>query len=89
MKMADNEVKSTNNLELKDRLIAINRVTKVIKGGHTLNFTAIVIVGNEGGIVGWGLGKVDEITAAITKGIEAVKRNLIKAPVHKDTIPHE
>ena len=57
MKMANNRVKSTNDLELKDRLVAINRVTKVTKGGRTFSFAAIVVVGNEDGIVGWGLGK--------------------------------
>jgi len=84
-----NKVKSTNDLELKDRLVAINRVTKVTKGGRTFSFAAIVVVGNEDGIVGWGLGKAGEVTAAIAKGIEAAKKNLIKVPVHKGTIPHE
>ena len=60
-----NRVKSTGDLELKDRLVAINRVTKVTKGGRTFTFAAIVVVGNEDGIVGWGLGKANEVTAAI------------------------
>jgi len=85
----NNKVKSTNDLELKDRLVAINRVTKVTKGGRTFSFAAIVVVGNEDGIVGWGLGKAGEVTAAISKGVEAAKKNLIKVPVHKGTIPHE
>jgi len=85
----NNKVKSTNDLELKDRLVAINRVTKVTKGGRTFSFAAIVVVGNEDGIVGWGLGKAGEVTAAIAKGIEAAKKNLIKVPVYKGTIPHE
>jgi len=85
----NNKVKSTNDLELKDRLVAINRVTKVTKGGRTFSFAAIVVVGNEDGIVGWGLGKAGEVTAAIAKGVEAAKKNLIKVPVHKGTIPHE
>jgi small subunit ribosomal protein S5 len=84
-----NTVKSTNDLELKDRLVAVNRVTKVTKGGRTFSFAAIVVVGNEDGIVGWGLGKAGEITAAISKGIEAAKKNLIKVPVLNGTIPHE
>lgn len=84
-----NRVKSTNDLELKDRLVAINRVTKVTKGGRTFSFAAIVVVGNEDGIVGWGLGKAGEVTTAIAKGVEAAKKNLIKVPVHKGTIPHE
>ena len=69
--MANNRVKSTNDLELKDRLVAINRVTKVTKGGRTFSFAAIVVVGNEDGIVGWGLGKAGEVTTAIAKGVEA------------------
>ncbi len=85
----NNKVKSTNDLELKDRLVAINRVTKVTKGGRTFSFAAIVVVGNEDGIIGWGLGKAGEVTSAIAKGVEAAKKNLIKVPVHKGTIPHE
>ena len=85
----NNRVKSTNDLELKDRLVAINRVTKVTKGGRTFSFAAIVVVGNEDGIVGWGLGKAGEVTTAIAKGVEAAKKNLIRVPVHKGTIPHE
>lgn len=85
----NNRVKSTSDIELKDRLVAINRVTKVTKGGRTFTFAAIVVVGNEDGIVGWGLGKANEVTAAIVKGVEAAKKNLIRVPVHKGTIPHE
>ena len=84
-----NKVKTTNDLELKDRLVAINRVTKVTKGGRTFSFSAIVVVGNEDGIVGWGLGKAGEVTAAIAKGTEAAKKNLIKVPLLNGTIPHE
>ena len=85
----NNRVKSTNDIELKDRLVAINRVTKVTKGGRTFTFAAIVVVGNEDGIVGYGLGKANEVTTAIAIGVEAAKKNLIKVPVHKGTIPHE
>ncbi len=85
----NNRVKSTNDLELKDRLVAINRVTKVTKGGRAFSFSAIVVVGNEDGIVGWGLGKANEVTTAIAKGVEAAKKNLIKVPLFKGTIPHE
>ncbi len=82
-------VKSTQDLELKERLVAVNRVTKVTKGGRTMTFAAIVVVGNEDGIVGYGLGKAGEVQAAIAKGTEAAKKNLIKVPVLKGTIPHE
>lgn len=79
----------TTDLELKDRLVAINRVTKVTKGGRNFSFSAIVVVGNEDGVVGWGLGKANEVTTAIAKGVEAAKKNLIKVPVINGTIPHE
>jgi small subunit ribosomal protein S5 len=79
----------TTDLELKDRLVAIQRVTKVTKGGRHFSFAAIVVVGNENGIVGYGLGKAGEVTAAISKGIEDAKKNLVKVPVYKGTIPHE
>ena len=85
----NNRVKSTNDLDLKDRLVAINRVTKVTKGGRSFSFAAIVVVGNENGVIGWGLGKANEVQAAIAKGVEAAKKNLIRVPVHKGTIPHE
>lgn len=78
-----------SDLELKDRLVAINRVTKVTKGGRTFSFAAIVVVGDGNGIVGWGLGKANEVTTAIAKAVEAAKKNLIKVPVLKGTIPHE
>ncbi|MBE6305242.1 MAG: 30S ribosomal protein S5 [Bacteroidales bacterium] len=84
-----NRVKSTNDLELQDRLVAINRVTKVTKGGRAFTFAAIVVVGDGKGIVGWGLGKANEVQAAIAKGVESAKKNLIRVPVHKGTIPHE
>ena len=85
----NNRVKSTNDIELVDRLVAVNRVTKVTKGGRAFSFAAIVVVGNGDGVVGWGLGKAGEVTAAIAKGIEAAKKNLIKVPVLKGTIHHE
>lgn len=88
--MARNKrVQVSNDAELKDRLVAINRVTKVTKGGRTFSFTAIVVVGDENGLIGWGLGKAGEVPAAIAKGVEAAKKNLIKVPVLKGTVPHE
>ena len=78
MAKRNNRVKSTGDLELKDRLVAINRVTKVTKGGRTFTFAAIVVVGNEDGVVGWGLGKANEVQAAIAKGVGAAKKNLIR-----------
>ena len=84
-----NRVKTTNDLELQERLVAVNRVTKVTKGGRTFTFAAIVVVGNGNGIVGWGLGKAGEVTAAISKATESAKKNLIQVPVSKGTIPHE
>ena len=74
MAKKNNQVKTTNDLELQDRLVAINRVTKVTKGGRAFSFAAIVVVGNGDGIIGWGLGKANEVTAAIAKGVEAAKR---------------
>ncbi len=79
----------TTDLVLEDRLVAINRVTKVTKGGRTFSFSAIVVVGDKNGIVGHGLGKANEVTTAIAKGVEDAKKNLIKVPIIKGTIPHE
>jgi small subunit ribosomal protein S5 len=87
--MAMNKVKINTDVELKDRLVAINRVTKVTKGGRTFTFAAIVVVGDGKGVIGWGLGKAGEVTAAIAKGVESAKKNLVKVPVLKGTVPHE
>ena len=84
-----NKVRVNSDVELKDRLVAINRVTKVTKGGRTFTFAAIVVVGDGNGVIGWGLGKAGEVTAAIAKGVESAKKNLVKVPVLKGTIPHE
>ncbi len=82
-----NRVKSAD-IELKDKLVAVNRVTKVTKGGRTFSFSAIVVVGDENGIVGHGLGKAKEVTEAISKGIDDAKKNLIKVPITHGTVPH-
>ena len=89
--MADINVKKvkTTDLELKDRLVAVQRVTKVTKGGRHFSFAAIVVVGDENGVVGYGLGKANEVTTAISKGIEDAKKNLVRIPLSKQTIPHE
>ena len=89
--MANANIKrvKSSEIEFKDRLVSINRVTKVTKGGRAFTFAAIVVVGNENGVVGYGLGKASEVQAAIAKGIEDAKKNLIKVPVLKGTIPHE
>lgn len=84
-----NKVKVNSDAELKDRLVKINRVTKVTKGGRTFTFAAVVVVGDCNGVIGYGLGKAGEVTAAISKGTEAAKKNLVKVPVLKGTIPHE
>ena len=83
------KVKVNSDVELKDKLVAINRVTKVTKGGRTFTFAAIVVVGDGNGTIGWGLGKAGEVQQAIAKGTEAAKKKLIKGPVLKGTIPHE
>lgn len=83
-----NRVKA-GDLELKDKVVAINRVVKTTKGGRAFSFSALVVVGNENGVVGHGLGKAKEVQEAITKGIEDAKKNLVKIPIIHGTIPHE
>ena len=79
---------ASSDVELKDKLVAVNRVTKVTKGGRTFSFSAIVVVGDENGIVGHGLGKAKEVTEAIAKGIDVAKKNLIRVPILHGTVPH-
>lgn len=88
--MAKSNVKrvKSSEIELKDKLVAINRVTKVTKGGRTFTFSAIVVVGNENGVVGHGLGKAKEVTTAIAKGIDDAKKSLVKVPIVNGTVPH-
>jgi small subunit ribosomal protein S5 len=76
-------------LDLKDTVVSINRVTKVVKGGKNLSFSALVVVGDAHGVVGFGVGKAREVPSAIKKGIEAAKKNLIRVPLIGTTIPHE
>jgi small subunit ribosomal protein S5 len=89
--MANANVKrvKSSEIEFKDKLVSIQRVTKVTKGGRTFSFSAIVVVGNESGVVGHGLGKAKEVTSAIAKGIDDAKKNLVKVPVLNGTLPHE
>lgn len=83
-----NRVKA-NELELQEKVVAINRVVKTTKGGRAFSFSALVVVGNGSGVVGHGLGKAKEVQEAITKGIDDAKKNLIKVPVMNGTIPHD
>ena len=78
-----------SQMEMKDTVVSINRVTKVVKGGKNLSFSALVVVGDGHGIVGFGVGKAKEVPSAIKKGIEAAKKNLIRVPLSGVTIPHQ
>lgn len=78
-----------NELELQEKVVAINRVVKTTKGGRAFSFSALVVVGNGNGVVGHGLGKAKEVQEAITKGIDDAKKNLIRVPVMHGTIPHD
>jgi len=88
--MAEREIRKTNATEstFEEKLVSVQRVTKVTKGGRTFSFSAVVVIGNGNGVVGYGLGKAKEATAAIQKGAEDAKKHLIKVPVLKGTIPH-
>src|ERR1051325_8093270 len=88
MTQSNNRVKGSE-LELTDKVVAINRVVKTTKGGRAFSFSALVVVGDGNGVVGHGLGKAKEVQEAITKGIDDAKKNLIRVPVMKGTIPHE
>lgn len=83
------ELVKPGGLELKDRLVGVQRVTKVTKGGRAFGFSAIVVVGDENGVVGHGLGKSKEVATAIAKAIEDAKKNLVRIPLHKGTLPHQ
>ncbi len=90
--MAKSSVQKVRNIgeaELKEKLVNLNRVAKVTKGGRTFSFAAVVVVGDGNGMVGQGLGKARDVQEAIAKGATDAKKNLIKVPVYKGTIPHE
>lgn len=86
---AKEKPKAAEQSEFKDKLVALNRVAKVTKGGRTFSFAAIVVIGDGEGTIGHGLGKAREVSSAITKAIDDAKKNLVKVPVYKGTIPHE
>ena len=83
------EIIKPAGLDLKDKLVSIQRVTKVTKGGRAFGFSAIVVVGDENGVAGHGLGKAKEVTIAISKAVEDAKKNLVKIPIENGTLPHE
>lgn len=87
-KRTDDRVKPAET-DLKEKMVALNRVAKVTKGGRTFSFAAVVVVGDGQGTVGHGLGKARDVSEAISKAVDDAKKNLIKVPIHKGTIPHE
>src|SRR5437899_7138567 len=88
MRLKTRERIDASQLDIKDTVVSINRVTKVVKGGKNLSISALVVVGDGHGVVGFGVGKAKEVPSAIKKGIEAAKKNLIRVPLAGSTIPH-
>src|SRR5881397_1769530 len=88
MRLKTRERIDASQLDIKDTVVSINRVTKVVKGGKNLSFSALVVVGDGHGVVGFGVGKAKEVPSAIKKGIESAKKGLIRVPLHGTTIPH-
>lgn len=77
-----------SDFQLEEKVVSVNRVTKVVKGGRNFSFAAVVVVGNGNGVVGYGLGKAKEVTNAIVKGVEDAKKNLVRVPILRNTVPH-